>query len=82
MSSSHRSSPIRSTQRHTKCPICGAHRLRSVVQDVVLRVRGRRFVIKDVPHEQCAACGERILAIETSRRFDVAVFGRRRGRVA
>jgi ribosomal protein L34E len=38
--------------------------------------------MKNEPHEHCAACGERILGIETSRRFDAAVLGRRRGRVA
>lgn len=82
MSLSRRSSPRHRAQRLTTCPICGARRLRSVVEAVVLRVRGRRFVMKNVPHEHCAACGERILGIETSRGFDAAVLGRRRGRVA
>jgi YgiT-type zinc finger domain-containing protein len=82
MSSSRRGSPRRRTQRLNTCPICGARRLRAVVQDVVLRVRRRRFVMKDVPHEHCAACGERILDIDTSRRVDAVVLGRCRGRVA
>jgi YgiT-type zinc finger domain-containing protein len=82
MSSFRRSSPPSRTQRAITCPICGARRLSAVVQDVVLRVRGRRFVMRDVPHEHCAACGERILNIDTSRRMDAVVLGRRRGRVA
>ena len=53
-----------------------------VTEDVVLRVRGRRHRVSDVPHERCQACGERIFGIEVAGRFDTAVLKGRSKRVA
>jgi len=44
----------------------------------VLRVGGRRHRFAGVGHEKCAACGERIFDLETSRRFDSVILRRRR----
>ena len=41
-----------------------------VTEDIVLRVRGRRYKVAGVAHERCQACGERIFGVEAGRRFD------------
>ena len=82
MSSSRRSSPSRAPRRGGACPVCGAGPVLPVTGDVVLRIRGRRYKIADVPHERCEVCRNRIFGIEASGRFDAVVLGRRSRRVA
>ena len=82
MSSSRRSSRPRKSPRPGACPTCGGRRVIPVTDDVVLRVRGRRYRIEGVAHEQCQACGERIFGLEASRQFDGVVLRGKRGRVA
>ena len=53
-----------------------------VVEDVVLRVKGRNYRFDDVKHEICEACGERIFGLETSRMFDEKILSRRKSRAA
>ncbi len=74
-----RSKPLRTAGA---CPTCGAKRGLPVTEDIVVRVRGRRYRLESVPHERCAACGEWILGTEVARQFDALVFGRTRGRAA
>ena len=53
-----------------------------VVEDVVLRVKGRSYRFEKVKHEFCKSCGERIFDIETSRMFDEKILSRRKSRAA
>jgi len=86
MSLSRRSSLSRLANRASRnpapCPTCGARRVVSVCQDVVLRVRGRQYKVEDVPHERCASCGERIFGVDAACRFDALILKRTPGRVA
>lgn len=86
MSSSRRSSPSRATHRMSRttasCPTCGLRRVIPVSEDVVFRVRGRRYKIEAVVHERCESCGERIFGVDAARRFDALILKRTRGRVA
>jgi YgiT-type zinc finger domain-containing protein len=82
MSSSRQSLRSKPLSRAGACPTCGAKRVLLVAEDIVLRVRSRRYRLESVPHERCAACGERILGTEVARRFDALVFGQKRGRAA
>ncbi len=74
-----RSKPLR---RAGTCPTCGAKRAVPVTEDIVLRVRGRRYRLESVPDERCAACGEQILGPDVARQIDVLGFDRKRGRAA
>ena len=78
MSSSRRSSPTSRVARHGACPTCGSRRVASVVDDVVMRVRGRKYAFEGVAHERCLACGERIFGIDASHMFDRVILKRRR----
>jgi YgiT-type zinc finger domain-containing protein len=49
-----------------------------VTEDLVLRIRGRRYTLEGLDHERCTACGERIFGIEASRQIDGVVLSRRR----
>ena len=82
MFSSQRSSPSSRSRRASTCPRCGARSLVHVTEDVILRIRGHRYQFKDVPHERCGACGERLFGVDASRQFDARILGRRRHRVA
>lgn len=82
MSSSRQSLHSKPVRRAGTCPTCGAKRVVRVTEDVVLRVRGRRYRLESVPHERCAACGERILGADVARQFDALVLGRKSGRAA
>lgn len=82
MSSSRRSSPSKGGRQAGPCPTCGARRVVPVVEDVLLRVKRRRYTVQSVPHERCGACGERIFGMEASQRFDAEILRRRPGRVA
>jgi YgiT-type zinc finger domain-containing protein len=82
MSSSRQSLSSKPLGRAGTCPTCGAKRVVLVTEDILLRVRGRRYRLESVPHERCAACGERILGTEVARQFDALVLGRKRGRAA
>ena len=53
-----------------------------VVEDVVLRVKGRTYRFEKVKHEVCKNCGERIFDLETSRMFDEKILSRRKSRAA
>jgi YgiT-type zinc finger domain-containing protein len=53
-----------------------------VVEDVLLRVKGRNYRFEKVKHELCKNCGERIFDLETSRMFDEKVLSRRKSRAA
>ena len=74
-----RSKPLR---RGGTCPTCGAKRVVLSTEDIVLRVRGRRYQLDSVPHERCAACGERIFGLEVARQFDALILGRKRRQAA
>ena len=74
-----RSKPLRVGGR---CPTCGAKRVVLSTEDIVLRVRGRRYQLESVPHEHCAACGERIFSVEVARQFDTLILGRKRRQAA
>jgi YgiT-type zinc finger domain-containing protein len=82
MSSSRRSLRSKQLRGGGACPTCGSRRVVRVTEDIVLRGRGRRYRLESVPHERCAACGERILGIEVARRFDALILGRKRGHAA
>lgn len=56
--------------------------MEEVVEDVVLRVKGRNYRFEHVKHEICKACGERIFDLETSRMFDEKILSRRKSRAA
>ena len=45
-------------------------------------MKRRRYTVENVPHERCAACGERIFGVEASQRFDEAILRGRRRRAA
>jgi hypothetical protein len=53
-----------------------------VTEDIVIRLRGRRYRCEALPHERCAACGELILGIDTARRLDALILRGARRRVA
>lgn len=82
MSSSQQSLRCKPLYAAGTCPTCGAKRVVLVTEDIVLRVRGRRYRLESVPHERCAACGERILGAEVARQLDALVLGKKRGRAA
>ncbi len=82
MFSSQQSLRCKPLRRAGTCPTCGAKRVLPVTEDIVLRARGRRYRLKGVPHERCAACGERIIGIEVARQLDTLVLGQERGRAA
>jgi YgiT-type zinc finger domain-containing protein len=44
-----------------------------VVEDVVLKIRGRVHRFENVAHERCEKCGEQVFDLETSRRFDAVL---------
>lgn len=39
--------------------MCGSDDIESIIGDRTYTVRNRKFVIKNVPHEKCNACGEK-----------------------
>lgn len=86
MSSSRRSSlssiAHRASRKAGPCPTCGARRVVPVCEDVVFRLRGRRYKLKEVPHERCRSCGERIFGVDAACRFDELILKRTPGRVA
>lgn len=82
MSSSRRNSPSERSQPRSECPRCGNRRVGEVTEDVVLRVRGKRYLFPRLTHERCGACGERLFGIEASRLFDAAILKRRAKRAA
>lgn len=82
MSSSRRSSPSRISRKTGACPTCGSNRVVPVTEDIVIRLRGRRYRCEALPHERCAACGELILGIDTARRLDALILRGARRRVA
>jgi YgiT-type zinc finger domain-containing protein len=82
MSSSRQSLRSKPLRRAGRCPTCGAKQVVGVTEDIVLRVRGRRYRLESVPHERCVACGERILSVEVARRFDALILTRKRGQAA
>ena len=82
MSSSRQSLRSKPLRKGGTCPTCGAKRVVLSTEDIVLRVRGRRYQLESVPHERCAACGERIFGVEVSRRLDVLILGRKRRQAA
>ena len=53
-----------------------------VVEDVVLRVKGRSYRFENVKYELCKSCGERIFDLETSRMFDEKILAKKKSRVA
>ena len=82
MSSSRRNSPSRRSRPLSECPRCGKRRMVEVTEDVVLRVRGKRYVFPSLTHERCGACRERLFGIDASRAFDAAILKRRAKRAA
>jgi YgiT-type zinc finger domain-containing protein len=82
MSSSRQSLRSKPLRGGGTCPICGAKRVVLSTEDIVLRVRGRRYQLDSVPHERCAACGERIFGLEVARQFDALILGRKRYQAA
>jgi YgiT-type zinc finger domain-containing protein len=82
MSSSRQSLRSKPLSGAGACPTCGAKRVLVVAEDIVLRVGSRRYRLEGVPHERCAACGERILGVEVARQLDALVLGQKRGRAA
>ena len=80
MSSSRRNSQPKSRSR--TCPVCRKGSVIDVVEDVVLRVKGRSYRFENVKHEICKNCGERVFDLETSRMFDEKILARRKSRAA
>jgi YgiT-type zinc finger domain-containing protein len=82
MSSSRPSSRSSRAAASGPCPTCGSSRVRTVREEVTLRIRGVNHRFPEVPHEKCDACGERIFGIDASKRFDALIPRRRRSRAA
>ncbi len=62
--------------------MCSKGTVVDVVEDVLLRVKGRNYRFEKVKHELCKICGERIFDLETSRMFDEKILSRRKSRAA
>lgn len=82
MSSSRPSSRSSRTAASGPCPTCGSSRVRTVTEEVTLRIRGVSHRFPAVPHEKCDACGERLFGLEASKRFDALIPRGRRFRAA
>jgi len=80
MSSSRRNSQPKSRSR--TCPVCHKGSVVDVVEDVVLRVKGRSYRFENVKYELCKSCGERIFNLETSRMFDEKILAKKKSRAA
>jgi len=80
MSSPRRNSPTKSRKR--ACPVCSKGPVVDVVEDVVLRVKGRKYRFENIKHELCTKCGERIFDLETSRMFDEKILTKKKSRAA
>src|ERR1700690_4185104 len=80
MSSSRRNSQPKPHSR--TCPVCRKGSVVDVVEDVVLREKGRSYRFGNVKHELCKNCGEIIFDLETSRMFDEKILSRRKSRAA
>ena len=44
-----------------RCPACASRKMVIERFDKVVRIRGRRVVVHDVPAHVCTSCGERFL---------------------
>ncbi len=48
-----------------RCAACQSEMIRKD-GEIDLRIKGKLFIVKNVAHEECASCGERVLSPEIS----------------